>query len=52
MARLYTKVEELAEIIVQRQEAGETYREIGASLGLGKPYVCAVLDLCEKAVLA
>ena len=36
MARKYTKVEELAEIIVQRQEAGETYREIGASLGLSR----------------
>ena len=36
MARKYTKVEALAEIIVQRQEAGETYREIGASLGLSR----------------
>lgn len=33
MARKYTKVEELAEIIVQSQEAGEIYRENGASLG-------------------
>ena len=36
MARKYTKVEELAEVIVQRKEAGETYREIGASLGLSR----------------
>lgn len=34
MARKYTKVEQLVEIIRQRAEAGETYREIGASLGL------------------
>ena len=27
MARKHTKVEALAELIVQRQESGETYRE-------------------------
>ena len=43
MARKYTKVEELAEIIVQRQEAGETYREIGASLGLSREEVRGVM---------
>lgn len=36
MARKYTKVEALVEIILQRHEAGETYREIGKSLGLSR----------------
>lgn len=39
MARKYTKVEQLVEIIKQRSEAGETYREIGASLGLTREEV-------------
>lgn len=39
MARKYTKVEELAGIIEQRHEQGETYREIGASLGLSRDVV-------------
>ena len=34
MARKYTKVEHLISIIEERTKAGETYREIGASLGL------------------
>ena len=34
MARKYSKVEHLVEIIEERAKAGETYREIGASLGL------------------
>lgn len=36
MARKYTKVEVMVEIIMQRHEAGETYREIGVSLGLSR----------------
>ncbi|MBQ3157458.1 MAG: hypothetical protein IJB81_11175 [Clostridia bacterium] len=39
MAKKYTKIAELAKIIVQRQEAGETYREIGSSLGLSREEV-------------
>lgn len=36
MARKCTKVESLVEIIMQRHETGETYWEIGASLGLSR----------------
>ena len=36
MARKYTKVEHLTEIIRSRKAAGETNREIGESLGLSK----------------
>lgn len=39
MARKYRKVEQLVEIIEQRSKAGETYREIGASLGLTREEV-------------
>ena len=39
MARKYRKVEHLAEIIEERSKAGETYREIGASLGLSREEV-------------
>ena len=39
MTRKYTKVEELASIIEQRQKQGETYREIGSSLGLSREVV-------------
>ena len=39
MARKYKKVEELVEIIEERSKAGETYREIGASLGLTREEV-------------
>ena len=39
MARKYKKVEELVEIIEERSNAGETYREIGASLGLTREEV-------------
>ena len=39
MARKYTKVEEIAGIIEERQKQGETYREIGASLGLSREVV-------------
>ena len=34
MARKYPKVEQLVAIIKERSKAEETYREIGASLGL------------------
>ena len=39
MARKYTKVETLVEIIEKRAQGGETYREIGASLGLSREEV-------------
>ena len=39
MARKYKKVEELVEIIEERSNAGETYREIGVSLGLTREEV-------------
>jgi len=39
MARKYRKVEDLVEIIEDRSKAGETYREIGASLGLSREEV-------------
>ena len=39
MTRKYTKVEHLISIIEERTKAGETYREIGASLGLTREEV-------------
>ena len=39
MARKYTKVEQVVEIIEERWKAGETYREIGASMGLTREEV-------------
>ena len=39
MARKYRKVEHLVEIIEERSKAGETYREIGARLGLSREEV-------------
>ena len=39
MARKYRKVEHLVDIIEERAKAGETYREIGASLGLSREEV-------------
>ena len=39
MARKYREVEQLVEIIQQRHENGETYREIGASFGLTREEV-------------
>ena len=39
MARKYTKVEQLVEIIMERHEQGETYREIGKALGLNRAEV-------------
>lgn len=43
MARKYRNVEQLVEIIKQRSKAGETYREIGASLGLSRDEVRGVM---------
>ncbi len=39
MARKYRKVEHLVEIIEERAKEGETYREIGARLGLSREEV-------------
>ena len=39
MARKYKKVEELVEIIEERSKGGETYREIGVSLGVTREEV-------------
>ena len=39
MARKYRKEEHLVEIIEERAKAGETYREIGESLGLRREEV-------------
>ena len=39
MARKYTKVEQVVEIIERRWKAGETDREIGASKGLTREEV-------------
>ena len=39
MARKYTKVEQVVDIIEERRKAGETYREIGASMGLTREEV-------------
>ena len=39
MTRKYRKVEHLVEMIEERSKAGETYREIGASLGLSREEV-------------
>ena len=43
MARKYRKVEHLVEIIEEKSKAGETYREIGASLGLSREEVRGVM---------
>ena len=39
MARKYSKVEHLVETIEERAKEGETYREIGARLGLSREEV-------------
>ena len=43
MARKYTKVEGMLRIIEERARRGETYREIGASLGLSREEVRGVM---------
>ena len=45
MARKYTKVESVVGIIEKRAQAGETYREIGASLGLSREEVRGAMHL-------
>ena len=44
MARKYTKVEELTEIIRARKASGETNREIGESYGLSKKQVAQLIN--------
>ena len=39
MTRKYTKIESMVEVIEKRAQAGETYREIGASLGFSREEV-------------
>lgn len=39
MARQYTKVQGLLEIVIARHSKGETYREIGNSYGLSKKQI-------------
>ena len=44
MARKYTKVEELTEVIRARKAAGETNRKIGESYGLSKRQVKQLIN--------
>lgn len=44
MARKYTKVEELTEVIRARKAAGETNRAIGESYGLSKEQVKGLIN--------
>ena len=44
MARKYTKVEQLIGIVKERQDRGETYAEIAASLGLEKKQVQKLME--------
>ena len=44
MARKYTKVEDLTEIIRARKASGETNREIGESYGLSKRQVAQLIN--------
>ena len=44
MARKYTKVEQLTGIVRERQDQGETYAEIAASLGLEKKQVQKLME--------
>ena len=48
MARKYTKVEQLVEIIMERHEQGETYREIGTALGLSRAEVRGAVKRWRK----
>lgn len=48
MARKYREVEQLVEIIQQRHENGETYREIGASFGLTREEVRGAVKRQQK----
>ena len=44
MARKYTKVEELAEIVRERHQQGESYREIAVSYGLEMKQVKKLME--------
>ena len=44
MARKYTKVEDLTEVIRARKASGETNREIGESYGLSKRQVAQLIN--------
>lgn len=44
MARKYTKVEQLSEIVRMRHEQGETYGEIAASYGLEKKQIRKLME--------
>ena len=44
MARQYTKVEQLVEIVRERQNQGETYGEIAASYGLERRQVKSLME--------
>ena len=44
MAREYTKVEELAEVVRTRHEHGETYAEIATSYGLEKKQLRKLME--------
>ena len=44
MARRYTKVEELAEVVRVRHEQGETYGEIASSYGLRKKQLKQLME--------
>ena len=44
MARKYTKVEALAEVIRKRKERGETYRQIAESYGLERKQVTKLME--------
>ena len=44
MARKYTKVEQLAEIVRERHNQGETYREIATGFGLEKKQLKKLME--------
>lgn len=44
MARNYTKVEQLAELVRTRHDQGETYGEIAASYGLEKKQIKKLME--------
>ena len=44
MARKYTKVEQLVEIVRERHNQGETYGEIAASYGLERQQVKSLME--------
>ena len=48
MARRYTKVAELAEVVRTRHEQGETYAQIAASYGLEKKQLKKLMERQRK----